>query len=312
MDNLADRLANLSRSKRALLELRLTKENAGAHARQSIQRRPNRESAPFSFAQQRLWFLNQLEPDDPSYNQPKAIRLLGAFLDVTALQKALDEIVDRHEVLRTTFVFEGGNTTQVITQGRMVELLVVDLRAYPDLMCEKETERLLKNISQRPFDLSKDLPLRALLLRLSDEENLLVLVTHHIASDGLSSDILWRELVTLYETINQGQVSPLEPLPVQYADYAVWQRNCLKGDVLDAQLTYWKKQLASAPNVLNVPADRPRPAMRTHLGALQSIILQKELTDSLKIFSRREGATLFMTLLAAFQTLLHRYSAEDD
>ena len=311
MDNLAERLANLSPSKRALLELKLTQENAGPHADQTIRRRTNRDSVPLSFAQERLWFLNQLDPDDPSYNQPKAIRLVGS-LDIISLRKALDEIVARHEVLRTTFASENGHPRQLVAQSGVVELPVSDLRACPDLIREQETERLLKDVSQRVFDLSRNLPLRALLLRLADEQNLLVLVTHHIASDGLSSDILWRELVTLYGAITTGNVSSLQPLPVQYADYAIWQRNWLKGDVLDSHLTFWKKQLAGAPPVLDLPTDRPRPAVRTHIGAREPIVITRELTESLKIFSRQHDVTLFMTLLAAFQTLLHRYTAQDD
>jgi amino acid adenylation domain-containing protein len=311
MNNHTNRVTNLSPAKRALFELKLGEESARAAAEQTIPRRATRESAPLSFAQQRLWFLNQLEPDNPSYNEPKAVRLSGP-LDVSSLHKALAHIVTRHESLRTTFVAVDGNPVQIVGDGQALDLPVEDLRDCPDSTRAVEIDRLLRRMVLWPFDLSRDLMLRTLLLRLADEEHILLLVAHHIASDAWSSDILWRELATLYQCFTAGQASPLRPLPIQYADYAVWQRDRLQGEVLNAQITYWKHQLAAVPPVLNLPVREPRPAVQGYAGALQSLILPQEVTDDVKAFSRREGVTLFTTLLAVFQTLLHRYTAQDD
>ena len=311
MNNRTDRVTNLSPAKRALLELKLGEGSARTPAEQTIPCRATRESAPLSFAQQRLWFLNRFEPDNPSYNQPKAVRLSGP-LDVSSLQKALAHIVTRHESLRTTFVAVDGNPVQIINGGQAVDLPVEDLRDCPDSTRAAEMERLLKRTVLWPFDLSKDPMLRTLLLRLADDEHILLLVTHHIASDAWSADILWKELATLYQAFTAGEASPLRPLPIQYADYAVWQRDRLQGEFLNTQITYWKQQLASVSSVLNLPTRNPRPATQGFTGAEQSMMLPQGLTDDVKAFSRREGVTLFTTLLAAFQTLLHRYTGQDD
>src|SRR5262245_14779273 len=310
MNNRTNRVANLSRAKRALLELKLGEESAFAPAEQTIPRRATPEPAALSFAQQRLWFLNQLEPDNPSYNQPKAVRLSGP-LDVSSLQKALAHIVTRHESLRTTFVAVDGNPVQIINGGQAVDMPVEDLRDCPASTRAAEMERLLRRAVVSPFDLSKDLMLRTLLLRLTDDDHILLLVTHHIASDAWSSDILWKELATLYQAFTAGQTSPLRPLPIQYADYAVWQRHWLHGEALETQLAYWKQQLTSGPT-LQLPPDRPRPPVHSSRGALQSVALAQELSEGLKALRRKEGVTLFMALLAAFQTLLHRYTGQDD
>ena len=276
----------------------------------TIPRRTEHDSAPLSFAQQRLWFLHQLEPASPTYNQPQAMHLRGR-LDVQALQKALDHVVARHAVLRTTFVPVDGIPTQVIAQSRAAEMPLIDLRAWSDTARRAEVQRLLAETIRRPFDLVHDLMLRAVLLRLSDQEHLFLLVTHHIASDGWSTGILWQELTTLYRACACGQPSPLPELPIQYVDYAVWQRHRLQGEVLENALSYWRKQLHNL-STLQLPTDRPRPAVQSFHGANQSLVLSKDLTEQLKALSRRERCTLFMTLLAAFQTLLHRYTGQAD
>ena len=275
-----------------------------------IPRRVNRESIPLSFAQQRLWFLDQLEPNSPLYNVPTAVRLSGA-LSVEALQKSLDAIVVRHEALRTVFVAVDGNPVQVIGESRSVEFRVTDLSHQPVSERASELQCLLKEQVRRPFNISADLMLRASLVPLGDEEHLLLLVMHHIASDGWSRGVLLREITALYQAFSTGESSPLPELSIQYADYAVWQRHWLQGEMLARQLSYWKKQL-SGIHLLELSTDRPRPVIQTFRGARQSLVLPKSLVDTLKQLSRCEGVTLFITMLAAWQTLLHRYTGQQD
>jgi aspartate racemase len=277
----------------------------------SIQPRSRQVNSPLSFAQTRLWFLEQLEPDSPVYYIRKAVRLSGT-LNLEALQKALDAIVERHEALRTNFIAELGNPVQVIASSRPVELCVIDLSALTSNEQAEQVKVRLAQETQRPFNLSAGLMLRASLLQLNSEEHILLLVMHHIASDGWSMGILYRELAALYEAFSTGKPLPLTPLPIQYADYADWQRQWLTGEVLSAQIDYWKKQLDGAPPVLELPTDHPRPAVQSYRGAKHFVSLPPSLTESLQAISRASGVTLFMTLLAAFQTLLYRYSGQED
>jgi amino acid adenylation domain-containing protein len=309
--DVTDRIAALSPAKQALLELRLKKSRSSALAGQTIVRRSDRESAPpLSFAQQRLWFLDQLEPNSALYNISTALRLRGR-LNTEALQKSLAVIVERHEVLRTTFASVNGDAVQVINENPGVALAMVDLSAWPKGDRELQVKRLRKQEARRPFNLSSDLMLRSTLIRLSEEENVLQLVMHHIASDGWSIGVLFRELDALYDAFCNEKPSPLPELSIQYADYAIWQQQWLQGEVLQKQLSYWKKQL-NGTSTLRLPTDRPRPAVQTHRGASQSLMLSKELTESLNALSLKEKASLFMTLLAAFQLLLHRFTGQDD
>ena len=276
----------------------------------SLRPLPRDPKLELSFAQQRLWFLNQLEPDSPVYNQCKALRLRGR-LNRPALQQALDTIVERHEVLRTTFSSVDDQPTQIIHEHGNVELSAIDLMGNPIEKREAELQRVLSEFSRRPFDLEKDRPLRAALIQWADEEHVIFLVTHHIASDGWSNDILFKELSALYEAYCQGKGSPLTALPIQYADYAVWQKEWLQGEVLQEQISYWKKQLDGV-SPLELPTDRPRPAVLGYLGRTIRFSFPGALAQSLRKLSRQANTTLFMTLLAAFQTLLHRYTAQDD
>jgi len=279
--------------------------------KQFIPRRKDRRSAPLSFAQQRLWFLNQIEPESSAYNTAIALRLDGA-LNLAALSMALDAIVERHEVLRTTYVMEeSSDPIQRIGRPQVVEVSTVDLSDYPQSELDGRVQRMVSKLKERPFDLSRDLMLRARLLRLALDRHVLVVVIHHIASDGWSSAVLWRELAAYYTAFSQGKSVSLPELPIQYADYAVWQREWLSGEVLASQLDYWKKQLRDLPT-LQLPTDRPRPAAQSYRGAQQAFKLSEELTQGLNKLSRDEGVTLFMTLLAAFQTLLSRYSGQED
>jgi len=265
---------------------------------------------PASFAQQRLWFLDQLEPGSPTYNVPAAVRLSGA-MDADALRQAFRELVRRHESLRTTFAAEGGSPFQVIAPGMDFELPAEDLTSIPDGEREAEARRRAVAEAWRPFDLARGPLVRARLYRLGPEEHLVTVVMHHVVSDGWSIGVLIREMGVLYESFTRGEPSPLPEPAVQYADFAAWQRRWLQGDALDKQLRYWSETLKGVP-VLELPADRPRPAVMSGRGAQTSRSFPKELVDGLKALGRKEGATLYMTLLAGFEALLHRYSGQAD
>ena len=266
---------------------------------------------PLSFAQRRLWFLEQLQPGTAAYNLPAVFRLGGA-LDVPALAAALCEIVRRHEVLRTTFVVLEGEPMQVVGEPAPRPLPVVDLSGLPEPVREAESSRLVQDEARRPFDLRQGPVLRETLLRLAAEDHRLLLTFHHIAADGWSIGALLHELGALYDCARSGRPSPLPELPLQYADYAVWQRRWLEGGALEAQLAFWREALRGCPLVLELPADRPRPPVRSQRGAAESATLPPELALRLEALSRERGATLFMTLLAAFGALLSRYTGEPD
>ena len=310
LDNLTDRIANLSPAKRALLEMKLKEKSAVAGVRRAIPRRSPLAPATLSFAQERLWFLDQLEPESRAYNQPRLIRLKGE-LDEVALRSALDSIIARHEVLRTTYHAGDEYPIQVVGESRGLELPTIDVSSLQGEEQETKVQKIVLEWTERRFDLSRDLMLRAALLRLGPAEHVLLLVSHHIASDGWSGGVLWRELVALYGAFSSGKPDPLPALDIQYADYAVWQRQWLQGELLEAQLSYWKHQLSNL-SVLELLGDRPRPSIQSYRGAKQSRLFPRALSDQLQALSRNEGVTLFMTLLAAFQTLLHRYTGQDD
>jgi amino acid adenylation domain-containing protein len=271
---------------------------------------PRDETLPLSFAQQRLWFLDQLDPGNPVYNIAAAVRIRGR-LNVWALEQSLNEIVRRHEVLRTSFATVDGRPVQVIAPALMLALSVVDLRDRLESEREAEVRRLAAEEAQRPFDLTQGPLLRVSMLQVAEEEQVLLLLLHHIISDGWSMGVLIEELAALYRAFGDGGPSPLPPLPIQYPDFAAWQQQWLQGEVLETQLSYWKRHLAGVP-VLELPTDRPRPVVQPARGARQWLELSKDLTSGLKALSRREGVTLFMTLLAAFKTLLYRYTAQED
>ncbi|HVG22289.1 MAG TPA: condensation domain-containing protein, partial [Blastocatellia bacterium] len=269
------------------------------------------EALPLSFAQQGLWFLDQWEPNNSFYNLPAAIRLKGS-LNINALENTLSEIVRRHEVLRTRIVTENGKPVQVIEQPGELKLDLVDLGGLPRDLRDEETLRLANEEANRPFQLSEGPLLRIRLIRLSNEEHVVLLTLHHIVSDAWSIGVLIDEVGVLYSAYVEGRESPLPDLQIQYADYAAWQREWLQGAALEEHLKYWKKHLAGSPPMLNLPLDRPRPARQSFKGTRQSFMLSRALTDELKAFSRREEVTLFMTLLAAFNTLLYRHTGEVD
>ncbi|HEU4884734.1 MAG TPA: amino acid adenylation domain-containing protein, partial [Longimicrobium sp.] len=266
---------------------------------------------PLSFAQERLWFLDRLDPESATYNIPAALRLAGA-LDQVALERSLGEIVRRHEALRTVFAEVDGSPVQVIAPYRGFALPVEDLSGLSEVDREEAVGRRAGEEASHPFDLSAGPLFRASLLRLGEEDHVLLLSMHHVVSDGWSMGVLFRELSALYEAYREGRESPLPELPVQYADYAVWQREQLAGEVLDRQLSYWKERLAGAPELLELPTDYPRPAVQTYRGASVPVELSPELLERLQRLGRGEGATLYMTLLGAFQVLLSKYSRSED
>ncbi|MCC5661302.1 amino acid adenylation domain-containing protein [Nostoc sp. XA010] len=269
----------------------------------------SRNQIPLSFAQTRLWFLDQFDTKSAAYNITEALRMTGA-LKVEVLHQSLNEVVRRHEVLRTTFVTVEGQPTQVIYPSLILPLPIRDLSQLPETERQEEIQQLIITDAKQPFDLTQAPPIRAQLLRLADTEHLLLLNLHHIIADGWSMGVLVREVGALYQALSTG-TSPLPELSVQYADFAVWQRQWLQGEVLEEQLSYWKQQLAGS-SVLNLPTDYPRPVVQTFNGKKEALELPKILLDELKVLAQRENVTLFMTLLAAFQVLLHRYSQQDD
>jgi amino acid adenylation domain-containing protein len=268
------------------------------------------QNFPLSFAQQRLWFLYQLAPDNPFYNVPAAIRLRGT-LNQTALERAFYEIVRRHAALRTTFTTIDGQPVQVVESDVKVELSVVNLQTVAVGDRERIRQQLATAEAQRPFNLTTDPPWRVTLLQFDSTEAVLLLTMHHIVADGWSLGVLIRELACFYTALVEGRSPVLPTLPIQYTDFACWQRNWLQGEVLEEQLAYWRRQLQDLP-VLHLPSDRPRPAVQTYRGATYPLQISPALTQALETLSQQSGVSLFMTLLAAFQTLLYRYTGQED
>lgn len=295
-----------------LLEYLLEEEGlTGADHADVIAPRSHDELAPLSFAQRRLWFLDQLEPGTAAYNIAGALRIVGQ-LDVPALDRSLNEIVRRHESLRTSFVVVDGEPTQVITQLAHFTLSAEDLSAYPAVERETEQQRFLEEEVRRPFDLSQSPLIRARLLRLRADEHLLLLTMHHIISDGWSIGNITRELAVLYGAFRHGKPSPLEELKIQYADYAAWQHDHLAGEVLEREISYWKQQLSGTLPVLELPTKRVKSAELTARASLQTFKITARLSEQLNELARSEDSTLFMVLLAAFNLLLWRYSGQSD
>ena len=313
MNELLSRLAKLSPHERSLLRNRLRQSagtsSAGAGARPC--------EFPLSFAQQRLWFLHQIAPEDSSYNIPAAFRLVGD-LDLDVFRDCLREIVRRHEILRTRFVYRDGAAFQEVLPDLEIAAPCVDLSGLREERREEEARRRVEEQAREPFDLGKAPLLRALLLdmgrrRESQEREYVVAITlHHIVSDGWSTDILIREFKELYEAFAAGGASPLPALELQYGDYSVWQREWLQGEVLERQLAYWREALSGAPATLELMTDHPRPATQDPRGAVHDFLVPAGVTAKLRDLGRRCGATLFMTLLAAFDALLFRHSGQTD
>jgi amino acid adenylation domain-containing protein len=332
VSDLGERFAKLSPAQRQLLLERLGRGRAGApQAASAVERIPRQprdgRRFPLSFAQQRLWFLDQLEPGRPWYNMPLFLRLRGA-LALPALARAFDEIERRHEVLRTTFVAaeesadpsldssidpaSDEQALQAIGPPRGLAPSLADLAGLPPAAAAAEVERLLAAAAARPFDLARGPLCRALLVRLDEGEHILLFALHHIVCDGWSLGVLVRELGALYGACASGRPSPLPPLPIQYADFAVWQRRTLAGAALARQLDYWKGQLAGSPPLLELPTDRPRPAVQSLSGRTLPLPLPGRLWSGAQALARELQATPFMVLLAVFEALLMRHSRQPD
>ncbi len=271
---------------------------------------PRNEDLPLSFAQERLWVLDQIEPNNPLYNIPRTLRMRGP-LRVDALEGAINEIVRRHESQRTTFTVKDGNPVQIIASELSIPMIVRDLTSLPDGSREAEARRIAVEEAMCPFDLSTPPLVRAHLLRLAPEDHVLQLTMHHIVSDAWSAGIFLQELGVLYEAFSMGNSSPLPELKVQYADYAAQERSWLKGEVLEKQLAFWRERLKGVPSVLELPLDRERPQARTFAGGCEMLHVPADKLIALKDLARQEGATLFMALMAIYQTMLSKYSGAE-
>jgi amino acid adenylation domain-containing protein len=276
---------------------------------QPLRRIPREDYLPLSFAQQRIWFLDQLNPGSPAYNTPSAIRLAGA-LNVIAMEQSLSEVVRRHEALRTTFPILKGRPFQAIAPPPTISLPIVDLGELRNGEAEAQAQLLTKVEARRSFKLSRGPLLRGTLLRLSQQLNIGLFTLHHIVSDGWSKGVLIEEVMTLHQAFTDGKPSDMPELTLQYVDFASWQREALQGKTFEAQLAYWEKQLSDAPTRLNLTSNRPSPSVRTYRSARESFMLSQSVTQALIALSRREQVTLFMVLLAAFKVILHYYSGQ--
>ena len=273
-----------------------------------IRRVTSEEPRPLSFGQERLWFLDQFDPGRSTYNIPTVLELSGE-LDRHALEWSIGEIVRRHEALRTTFGLIDGQPVQLIGAPGVVLIPLFDLTAFPDPILE--ADRLADAEALAPFDLARGPLFRVALQQLRANEHRLLVTMHHTVSDGWSLGVLLRELASLYEARITGAPAPAEP-PIQYGDFAVWQREWMSGDHLDTQLAYWRKRLQGPLPILELPEDHPRPPVWTGRGGVVTLVLPAELGNALRSLARREGVTLFMTLLAGFKLLMARYADTED
>jgi amino acid adenylation domain-containing protein len=311
MSELTERIEELSPQQRDLLALLLARKKQEAARSHIAGVSRTSDSFPLSFAQQRLWFLSQLQEDSAVYNVAGGVRMEGP-LSVAALERALAEIVRRHELLRTTIRQVETELVQIINSSQVFHLSKIDLRSLPEAQRETDAQGLLTAAARKTFNVEEGPLFRATLLVLSEHEHILLLTMHHIISDGWSIGILVRELIELYEAFVGERPSMLPELPVQYVDFAVWQREWLKGDVLDKQVSYWNEKLAGVPTLLELPTDRPRPPIQSYRGARYPVLIPQELTESLRQLGESQNATLFMTLLAAFQVFLFRHAGQED
>ncbi|APF18147.1 amino acid adenylation domain protein [Caldithrix abyssi DSM 13497] len=310
-EEIIKQVLSLPYEKRELFEILLREQGIELNDLVILPQPRNTNRFPLSFSQQRLWFLDRLEPGSPLYNIPSILRIKGD-LNIKALEKSLNEVIKRHEVLRTTFAEENGHPLQVIAPELYIPIEQIDLSALPADQQEHEFHRMAMEEALKPFDLTSGPLLRITLLKFGEQHFGLLLVMHHIVSDNWSTGLFVHEIMRLYTASVQGKPANLEPLAIQYADFAVWQRKWLKGKTLQQQLDYWRQKLAGIPPLLELPLDRPRPAYQTYNGNFKLFEIAPDLAEKLRDLSRRQDVTLFMTLLAAFFVLLHRYSSQND
>jgi amino acid adenylation domain-containing protein len=300
-----------SPEKQQLLAYLLAEENIELAHIDAIIPRNNPQTSPLSFAQERLWFLEQLNPQNPAYNIPVALRIEGQ-LEITVLEQCLNEIIQRHDTLRSKFVAEAGQSVEIAVPQVELPIQRVNLGNVAPDRHESSILELAIEESQTPFDLTQDSLIRAKILSLSATEQILLLTMHHAIADGWSLGILVQELAALYEAFVTGKPSQLSPLPIQYGDFAAWQRQRLQGELLETQLEYWKQNLSGSLPVIDLPTDRTRPAIQTFKGAKRSLKLSQPLLKEIESLSQQQGVTLFMTLLTAFKVLLYRYTGQED
>jgi amino acid adenylation domain-containing protein len=311
MDDLEQRIARLSPAKRAILEQRLQQKTLTTNEKQGITPRNSQEDAVLSSSQQRMWFLDRLEPGNPAYNRPTNIRLTGQ-LNTAVLEQSLNEIIRRHEVLRTHFPAVQGQPKIAVNPHFYLSLPILDLCNFSIGEQQEKVQQLAAQAAQKSFDLEQDCSIEAILIVLNKEEHILLLTFHHIIFDGWSVEILRKELAVLYDAFISGQPSPLPKLPLQYTDFAYWQKQQLPGEEFATKLAYWKRQLGGELPILELPTDRQRSLIQAFGGARYNLTIAPSLTTELKRLSREAEATLFMTLLAAFKVLLYRYTGQED
>lgn len=312
MKDLRKQIASLSADQRRLLE-KLLEAEGGTPVEQPLMlpRPPGMNLLPLSFSQRRLWFLNRLQPDSPFYNVPVVVQFTGP-LNVAVLENCLNVVIQRHEILRTAFSVIDDEPVQVISPHLQLSLPVIDLSHQQPQAQEAEVNRRALQDARQPFDLAQGPLLRTVLVRLGDNAHALILTMHHIISDGWSTAIFIRELGALYDAFSSGQPSPLARLPIQYADYALWEQRWLQSRELETGLAYWKNALSGTPAIFGLTPDHPRPAIQTFNGSSLSQVVAPDVYHRLRALSQREGVTLFMTLLAAFKSLFHRYTGQRD
>jgi amino acid adenylation domain-containing protein len=309
MTNIQDKIANLSPEQKELLLKHLAQKNS--KNQNKITRHYGCQSYPASFTQTRFWFLTQLTPESPIYNMTKALKF-SQELNVNTLHKTLNKIIARHETLRTVFHLENQELIQVITSNHIPELPLISLKNYSPENEQKIFEDLARQITEKPFNLAEDLMLRVTLFHLSSNDYILLLVTHHIISDNWSSQILTKELLTIYEALEKNQEIPLAELPIQYGDFAIWQKQRFDNNLYQKQLDYWREKLGGELPILNLPIDKQRPSIPSYQGDSFSFLLSEDLGENLKKLSTKEQVTLFMIFLAVFQVLLYRYTGQED
>ncbi|MGD9488077.1 MAG: amino acid adenylation domain-containing protein [Calditrichaceae bacterium] len=311
MNSLFEQISTLSPEKRELFELMLIDEGIDLSEIVILPRQSKDKSVPVSFAQQRLWFLDQLEPGNSLYSIPAAVKIRGNF-NKEAFKNSINTIIKRHSVLRTVFSQNDGSPSQIIAGKLKIDLPEIDLSGIDKKEIHSRVNEVILSETEKPFDLQTGPLIRALLLKLSVDETIVILTVHHIVSDGWSMGVIISEIKALYPAYCLNKPVSLPELPVQYADYAVWQRKWFRGKVLEQQITYWKNQLKDVPPLIELPTDRPRPASRTYRGDHIIFNIEMEKVQKLEDFCLKQDVTMFMTLISVFQALLHRYSGQSD
>ena len=311
MNQLKERIAGMSLDRRGLLEERLLRAHRRSWLAPTIPRRRDTDALWPSFGQQQMWFIDQLTPGTSTYNVPDVMQVDGP-LNVDTLENAFRSVVRRHEILRTRFGAVDGSPIPAVNRNLDFKIELFDITSLADSQRGPRADEIIQQQVRKPFNISQDLMLRVILVRLRQDQHRLLILTHHIAWDVSSRAVLYRELNSLYRSFESGRASSLVELPIQYSDFAAWQRQRLQGAVLEEQSTYWRQQLGNAAHVLNIPTDHSRPVGQTFRGAKRFFTLPPAIAESAKVLSREQNSTLFMTLLAAFVAFLNAYTGQSD